>query len=144
MGLENLGAEEFVAKRFLAGEVYVDEKQNCYKDLQFKRFGLLSALKTIFFNAISKKALSDAKQKKINGNLSGDGLQNGGLLVVRKGGELLLFHKEEVPGEHCPNETILRTLGVSEVDSVATSEEKTEQVKELQEEAAACTDVCAI
>lgn len=51
---------------------------------------------------------------KIDGNQRGDGLQNGGMLIIRKGGELLLFHKEEVPGDHVDNDIILNTLGITE------------------------------
>lgn len=38
IGLEEVGAEAFIRERFLAGEVYVDLKKKCYKDLGFKRY----------------------------------------------------------------------------------------------------------
>ncbi len=38
IGLEEIGAEEFVREEFLAGEVYVDLKKQCYQDLGFKRY----------------------------------------------------------------------------------------------------------
>ena len=45
--------------------------------------------------------------------MKGDGFQNGGLLIVKKGGmEMPLFHTEEVPGDHVPNDTILEKLGI--------------------------------
>lgn len=47
--------------------------------------------------------------------MQGDGLQNGGLLIVKKGGtEILLYHKEEYPGDHAENDVILKALGISE------------------------------
>ena len=47
--------------------------------------------------------------------MKGDGLQNGGMLIVRKGGtEILLNHIEEVPGSHVANETVLSTLGIKQ------------------------------
>ena len=56
-----------------------------------------------------------ARSKNIDGNLSGDGLQNGGLLVVSKGGEeVLLNHREETPGDHVANDVILKALGISQ------------------------------
>ena len=56
-----------------------------------------------------------ARSKNIEGNLSGDGLQNGGLLVVSKGGgEVLLNHREETPGDHVANDVILKALGISQ------------------------------
>lgn len=55
-----------------------------------------------------------ARKENIEGDLSGDGLQNGGLIVVKKGGKkLLIFHREDVPGEHVTNENILDALGIS-------------------------------
>ena len=61
VGLEQLGVEEFVEKKFWAGgislyeailddhsliifflELYIDEKKQSYNDLGFRRFGLLS------------------------------------------------------------------------------------------------------
>lgn len=41
IGLEELGAEEFVGSGFLVGEIYVDEKKQCYQDLGFKRQAVL-------------------------------------------------------------------------------------------------------
>ena len=56
-----------------------------------------------------------AKTENISGNLSGDGLQNGGLLIVTKGGEqLLLNHREENPGDHVANGVILEKLGIKQ------------------------------
>ena len=47
--------------------------------------------------------------------MAGDGLQNGGLLIVSKGGvQVLLNHKEDNPGDHVSNAIILRVLGISE------------------------------
>ena len=44
----------------------------------------------------------------IYGNNEGDGFQNGGVLVVAKGGRILLNHVEEEPGDHVPNVIILK------------------------------------
>ena len=56
-----------------------------------------------------------ARAENISGNLSGDGLQNGGLLIVTKGGEqVLLNHREETPGDHVANAVILETLGLKQ------------------------------
>lgn len=56
-----------------------------------------------------------ARAKNIEGNMAGDGLQNGGLLIVSRGGErVLLNHKEETPGDHVSNAVILRIFGILE------------------------------
>ena len=57
--------------------------------------------------------VTQAKEMHIDGNLAGDGLQNGGMVIARRGGsELLLYHCEEVPGDHVPNRKILECLGI--------------------------------
>ena len=38
IGLESLGAEEFVKNKYFAGDVYIDDKRKSYKDLNFKRY----------------------------------------------------------------------------------------------------------
>lgn len=63
--------------------------------------------------------LSQAKANKIDGNFAGDGFQNGGLLIVSKGGkQLLLNESEEEPGEHVPNIIILETLNIKPVGEI--------------------------
>ena len=52
--------------------------------------------------------------KGINGNFQGDGLLNGGMLIVTAGGEkVLLSHKQASPGDHVSNEHILEALGIA-------------------------------
>ena len=51
----------------------------------------------------------------MSGNFAGNGLQNGGLLIITKGGErVLLNHREETPGDHVANGVILETLGLKQ------------------------------
>ena len=52
--------------------------------------------------------------KGIKGNVRGDGLLNGGMLIVTSGGEkVLLSHKQSSPGDHVSNEQILDVLGIT-------------------------------
>ena len=44
----------------------------------------------------------------IYGTSEGDGFQNGGVLVVSKGGRICLNHVEEDAGDHVPNVVILQ------------------------------------
>ena len=55
-----------------------------------------------------------ANTKGIKGNYRGDGLLNGGMLIVTAGGEkVLLSHKQASPGDHVSNEQILEVLGIA-------------------------------
>lgn len=115
VGLEQLGVEEFVEQRFFDGEVYIDEQKKSYQDLGYKRFNWISIWKALL-SAVSRQALRESRERNISGNFAGDGLQNGGLLIVTKGGEqLLLNRREETPGDHVANSVILETLGIAKV-----------------------------
>ena len=58
--------------------------------------------------------LIQANAKGIKGNYRGDGLLNGGLLIVTAGEEkVLLSHKQSSPGDHVSNEQILEVLGIT-------------------------------
>lgn len=50
--------------------------------------------------------------------MKGDGMQNGGMLIVTAGGEkVLLDHKQASPGDHVANEKILEVLGIKSDES---------------------------
>lgn len=55
--------------------------------------------------------LLKAKKLNLGGNLSGDGYQNGGTLIVEKGGSktLLAYVQKEAP-DHVKNEDILKVI----------------------------------
>ena len=56
---------------------------------------------------------SQGNSKNIKGNYRGDGLQNGGMLIVTAGGKkALLSFKQSSPGDHVSNERILEILGI--------------------------------
>ena len=96
-------------------EVYIDEGKKTYQDLGYRRFNFINIWKALL-SRISRTAMSESRSRNVSGNLSGDGLQNGGLLIVtRYGTRVLLNHHEEVPGDHASNEQILEALGISKV-----------------------------
>ncbi|CAG5979830.1 unnamed protein product [Menidia menidia] len=113
VGPEEFGVQEFKDGGFFKGPVYVDEQKKCYKDLGFKRYTALSVVPAALgkkVRDISSKASADG----IQGNLSGDLLQSGGMLIVAKGGEKVLLHFiQDSPGDLVPLENISTALGIS-------------------------------
>ncbi|XP_030634427.1 prostamide/prostaglandin F synthase [Chanos chanos] len=113
IGPEETGLKEFKEGGFLKGDIYIDEKKKCYKDLGFKRYNALNVMPA----ALGKKVrdiASKASAQGIQGNFSGDLLQSGGMLIVAKGGEkVLLYFKQETPGDYVPLEDITKALGIS-------------------------------
>uniref|UniRef100_A0A2K5WTP1 Prostamide/prostaglandin F synthase n=1 Tax=Macaca fascicularis TaxID=9541 RepID=A0A2K5WTP1_MACFA len=91
VGPEALGLQEFLDGGYFAGELYLDESKQLYKELGFKRYNSLSILPAALGKPVRDVA-AKAKAVGIQGNLSGDLLQSGGLLVVSKGGDKVLLH----------------------------------------------------
>ncbi|KAJ7393278.1 hypothetical protein OS493_006247 [Desmophyllum pertusum] len=113
VGLEEFGLEEFQEGKFFTGELYVDSTQQCYKDLGFRRYNVISVLGGLAAKE-TRISLAKSNAKGIKGNIRGDGLLNGGMLIVTAGGEkVLLSHKQASPGDHVSNEQILDVLGIT-------------------------------
>ncbi|MXQ81792.1 hypothetical protein E5288_WYG004830 [Bos mutus] len=113
VGPEALGLQEFLDGGYFAGELYLDESKQFYKELGFKRYNSLSILPAALGKPVREVA-AKAKAVGIQGNLSGDLLQSGGLLVVAKGGDKVLLHfVQKSPGDYAPLESILQALGIS-------------------------------
>ena len=90
-------------------EIYLDRGRKIYKALKFKKIGYFGLMKTM----LSSKALLDAAQAislGLGGNISGDGWQMGGCLVVESKGSAypLLYYVQEFPTDHVSNFTILQ------------------------------------
>lgn len=112
VGLEELGVEQFVEGKFWAGELYIDTKKQCYKDLGFKRLGFFGAIGSILGKK-GREMLSEAKKNNIAGDMKGDGFQNGGTIIVSAGGkEVLLTYAQDSPADHVPLEDVLKALGI--------------------------------
>jgi prostamide/prostaglandin F2alpha synthase len=56
------------------------------------------------------RAIRKALSMKITGDVRGDGFQNGGALVVDRGGNLLFEYVQEDATEHISTEDILKAL----------------------------------
>ena len=94
---------------------------------------------------INKKA----KDEGIDGNFSGDKLTKGGLIIVDKGGENVLFEfKQESAGDHCPPEDVLK--GICPFNSLKLTLMITalnislDQLDSSAENAPECSDTCAL
>nr|CAB3265206.1 prostamide/prostaglandin F synthase-like [Phallusia mammillata] len=131
MSPQTQGSDEFLKSKLFSGELYIDEKKKCYKDLEYQQysfFGALMALKDKDTQFLSQKA----KEEGISGDIRGDWYQMGGLLVIRKGGEVLLNFKQQKGSDHVENPEILKALGID-----AALEEASDKPAEC--DAAACS-----
>ena len=97
-------------------EVYVDSDKNTYSALDFNRMSILDLLPALF----APKGLQagyKSWQLGLQGNMFGDGWQNGGCLVVEKGGgnEPLLYYIQEKAPDQVSNEEVLKVISLSEI-----------------------------
>ena len=85
--------------RNLFPDVYIDEGKKSYAALNFKRMNFLQMFSAVLSSA-ARAAFSRAKALRLGGNMSGDNWQNGGCLIVEKGGgekPLLYYIQESAP-----------------------------------------------
>ena len=94
-------------------DVFVDEGKKSYKALDFKVMGYLELIPAIL-SAAARAAQGKAKALGLGGNMSGDGYQNGGCLVVEKGGgdKPLLYYVQKGAPDHVANSDVLKVNGV--------------------------------
>lgn len=64
------------------------------------------------FSKVARAAYSKAKADKVGGDMKGDGMQNGGTMVIEKGGKTLLTFKQEGPADHVDPAEVLKALGI--------------------------------
>ncbi|XP_065558634.1 prostamide/prostaglandin F synthase-like [Artemia franciscana] len=91
---------------------------------------------TALFAKVARDAMSKTRALGISGDMKGDGFQNGGVLIVEKGGKLLYYYKQDNPADHVANEKILEVLGIDNTNSVPAQ-------KSDESSAAECTDACS-
>jgi len=114
VGLEHYGVEEFVEGDFFDGDLYIDVGKKSYGDLGFMRYGYFSLAASLFSKKIVENGKKAVMELNVGGNLLGDGFQNGGVLVVDKGGKTLHLYVQDGPADHEDNTNILNALGIHE------------------------------
>ncbi|XP_054719294.1 prostamide/prostaglandin F synthase-like, partial [Uloborus diversus] len=113
IGVEELGVKEFIEGNFFAGDLFIDVEKKCYKDLKYKRYGMLSLVPALFAKT-SRDAVSESKASNLGGDLKGDYYQVGGTLVVTKGAEeVLLNHKQQELADHVDPKEVLKCLNIT-------------------------------
>jgi len=89
-------------------------KKESYKALGYKRYNLCTIVGSLF-SRTARAALARGRASKIKSDYKGDSLQNGGLLIVKRGGqEVLMSYKQDGPADHASNSDILKALGLDD------------------------------
>lgn len=112
---EDIGTEvaDF-REKFWSGEVLMDPQKKFYVALgggkENKTYSLMAFLAMIanpFSSSPIKAALSDAKKKGIDGNITGEGFINGGVYVIRQDGKAAYAYPEERMGDWVPVDEVV-------------------------------------
>ena len=109
IGFDSRFVKPFVEEGYFAGELYIDSEKECYNALQYKTFTFFDLMK-LLFSSKWRNALSKGRSMGISGDMKGDAFQNGGALVVDKGGKLLFEYIQEDAAEQISEEQILTAL----------------------------------
>jgi hypothetical protein len=99
-------AKDFQAQQGRGGEVWVDQRRRTYRHLGFKR----GPGSTLFSLATLRHALRAMRKGFRQGTTQGDPWQQGGVLVVRAGGEALYCHASEEAGDLAPTAEVLAAV----------------------------------
>ncbi len=95
-------ADDFINEQKLTNTVWTDPKRESYRLLGFKR-GWKTFLSLPMWAYGVKAFAAGFRQTKTKG----DPVQQGGVLVVRRGGELVYAYASATAGDHPPIATVL-------------------------------------
>lgn len=120
IGFDAKFVKPFIEGGFFKGELFVDSEKLCYEALNYRRFGYWELAKM----AISSKWLSAKKKAdelQVGGNTNqGDGFQNGGAIIVGKGGKMLYEYRQVDAADHISPEEIFKALDLKPVKPAST------------------------
>ena len=110
---EPLGHAEFTEKFWPPpAELYLDAPgAPLFAAANGASMGVLTGFSSYFFGGAVAAAAKDAKARGVAGNVEGEGLVLGAVLVVSGEGELLLHHVEKHWGDHPSSAALAEGLG---------------------------------
>ncbi|XP_047541242.1 prostamide/prostaglandin F synthase-like isoform X2 [Vanessa atalanta] len=109
IGVEEAGSKEFIDGKFFDDELFCVEDRSTYQMLGFKRFNVVTILTSLLWKQ-SRDAISKGKSMGLHNDLTGDGLQNGGALLVSNGGKILCHYVQHAPTDRLRNLDIAKLL----------------------------------
>lgn len=101
--VDDEGLQEFHSK-FFHYPLYLDDNLDVYKALGERKMGFFGLMK-LFSKGIFGSMSSRLKKKQIEGNLKGEGLLQGGLIIFDKGGKAI-YSYQEITGDELPMEAV--------------------------------------
>ena len=113
IGFDSSHVQPFVEGQYFSGELYVDIDKSCYKALDYDTLSMFDIVKGLLTRKWREKAAL-ADSKGICGNIKdGNGLQNGGALVVAQNGRTLYEYKQEDAADHISPYEIFKAFNLT-------------------------------
>lgn len=110
-----LGTSDFANKYFTCGELYLDEARAVYKEVLGNKKLSLPIGKMLFSPLTTWREIkamgARTKEKGVEGNMAGEGLVKGGILIVGPGGTDVIYSYAEETGSEIPIKEIEEALG---------------------------------
>jgi len=108
-GVDDKGLTEFKSK-YYNQQLYRDEKLTFYDSLGNRKLGVRSlSLNPLKLYKGFKSMKKRMKDKQINGNMVGEGLMKGGVIIFGKDGKAKYAYKE-ITGQELPTNDILDAI----------------------------------
>lgn len=102
--VDDEGLQDFHSN-FYNFPLYLDESLTIYKGLGERKMGFFGLSKLVF-KGVFGSMTSRLKKKKIEGNMIGEGLVQGGVIIFNKDGNPV-YSYQEITGDELPIEEIL-------------------------------------
>jgi prostamide/prostaglandin F2alpha synthase len=106
--LAYLDYDDFVKANYLDGKIYIDEKKETYKALDYGSKTIFSLYGLLDMDLYRKN--SEASKKGITGNLKGDGFQLGGTIIVDREGNVVYSFKQSKYTDEPSEEDIIKAV----------------------------------
>lgn len=113
IGFDTRFVQPFVEGQFWKGELYVDSEKEAYNALQLPTFSWWDLAKYVI-SAKWRTKYSEIKERGLTNDMKGDGFQNGGAMIVDKGGKLLYEYRQEDASEQISSEEIFKALNINQ------------------------------
>ena len=108
IGPEFLGYEEFKKGQYFCDKTYIDVGKQLYHAMGYKSNGIWNGYGLL--DPGFKKAYREASENGVTGNLTGDGFQMGGVVIVDNKGKILFDYEQKYYGDDPKVEEILKVI----------------------------------
>ena len=102
----------------IIAEVFIDTRRKWYKELQFNEMSCWELFRQWWRRGKWSATIEKAHKMGLGQNFKGNPYQNGGLVIVDRGGEIIFNYKQKYIAEFIDNEDILKGTSLNDVRKI--------------------------